>query len=285
MDIIKRSTVKLTMYVILLIVALLVLLPFLWMIGNSFKSAAELNMTTGLSIRIIIPENPVLDNFRDIFSNDRASLNLFRIIGNTVWTGIASVTLNFLINTLAAYSFARINFRGRNILFFIVMVLLIFPYDLLILPQYILIRDMGLLNTLTAIYLPSIANPFMIFFLRQFFMEVPKELEEAAVIDGCGRVGIFARIMLPLVKAPLFTILIMVFLGQWNNFMWPTTITTDMNNFVLQMAIQSLAVGTYYVDSRLVYAGATITVLPIILLFVLIQKYYVQSLVTSGIKG
>jgi len=280
----KHWLSKTLMLLFLAIVLVIVLAPFLWMIANSFKPTADINRFTGLGIRTFIPENPTTIHYTTLFNNTMR-LDFTVIFMNTITVGLLSVVFNFFINTLAAYAFARIDFFGRKVLFVLVLLMLIIPFDLLILTQYILIRDFNLLDTLWAIIVPSIANPFMIFFLRQFFLEIPKELEDAAVIDGCGPIKVYYKIMLPLVTAPVLTILIIVFLNQWNNFIWPTTVISNLNNYVLQMAVQSIAVGQYITDNGILYAGAVISIIPIIILFILIQKYYIQSIISSGIKG
>ena len=272
-------------YIILVLVGILVIVPFLWVIGNSFKGRTELNRFTELGLYTFLPESFVLDNYRRLFSSEEVQISFLKVFYNTVCVGVVAVAVNLFVNSLAAYSFARIKFFARNTVFLLILFLLIIPADILLLPQYKLIKDMGLLDTLTAVVLPAVANPFMIFFLRQFFLEIPKDLEDAATIDGCGRWRIFYRVMLPLVKGPVFTVSILVFLTQWDNYIWPTTIISGLDKYVLQMAIAFLAIAQYETDFGAMYAGAVLSIIPIILLFISIQKHYVENMATSGIKG
>jgi len=282
----KKSILKpVFCYSILIFACILVVIPFIWLIGRSLKSREELNMFTELGFYTFFPKEITGVNYVNLFAGETVQINFVQVFCNTVLTGIISVGANLLVNSLAAYSFARIKFYGRNTLFLLILFLLIIPADILLLPQYKLISSMRLMDTLIAVVLPSIANPFVIFFLRQFFLEIPKDIEEAATIDGCSRWRIFYGIMFPLVAGPVFTVSIIVFLAQWDNFIWPTTIISSLGNYVLQMAVAFLAVSQYELDLGLTYAGAVLSIIPVVILFISVQKYYVQSIVTSGIKG
>jgi ABC-type glycerol-3-phosphate transport system permease component len=176
-------------------------------------------------------------------------------------------------------------FFGKKVLFAIIVATMILPIEILIVPLYRIIRDFGLMDSVAALIIPFAASGFGIFFMRQFFSGIPKELDEAAVIDGCGKFGIFFRVLLPLARAPLITLGIIVFLAQWDSFLVPVTFISSPDKTVLQVAIFDLYNHIYFNDTGILFAGIFIAAVPVIILFLSVQKYYTSGIASSGIKG
>jgi multiple sugar transport system permease protein len=268
---------KLVLGLLLLCVAL----PVLWGLSLAFRSNEEIVKIGGLSVRTFVPEAFTLDNFRRLFK----AQDMVRSIALTLGVCAAVTGLSLFLNSLAAYAFARMDFPGKKLLFAVVIATMILPIEILIVPLYRVVKDVGLMNTLAALVLPFGATGFGIFFMRQFLAGVPRELDEAAVIDGCGRSGVFFRILLPLARTPLVTLGLIVFLQQWDGFLVPVTFISKKENMLLQVAINNLYAHIYFNDAALLFAGMVVGALPVIALFISLQKYYIAGISSSGIKG
>ncbi|MEM8830628.1 MAG: carbohydrate ABC transporter permease [Cyanobacteria bacterium P01_G01_bin.19] len=272
-----KLTRKIGTYIILSAIALLMLFPLLWLIGTSFKSLTEDIFSFPPQI---FPSQPTLNNFVTVWNTEPFGLYLY----NSAIVAAITVGLNLLFCSLAAYPLARLRFKGREFLFALVLATIAIPFQIVMIPLYILAVNLGLRNSYLGIILPNLASAFGIFLLRQALKAVPLELEEAARIDGCSELGIWWNIMIPAIRPALFTLAIFVFIGSWSDFLWPLIILDDPDYYTLPIAVANLA-GSFSLDWRLVAAGSVISIAPVLLLFLLLQKYIVPTDVGSGVKG
>jgi putative chitobiose transport system permease protein len=274
----KNSAVKIiAIYLILSAIALLMLFPLLWLIGTSLKSPSEDIFSFPPQI---LPTSPTLENFLTVWDTYPFGQYLY----NSAIVAFLAVGLNLLFCSLAAYPLARLNFRGREFIFALVLATIMIPFQIVMIPLYILAVNLGLRNTYLGIVLPNLTSAFGIFLLRQALKAVPLELEEAARIDGCSELGIWWNIMIPAIRPALFTLAIFVFIGSWSDFLWPLIVLDDPDYYTLPLAVANLA-DSFSLDWRLVAAGSVISIVPILLLFLLLQKYIVPTDVGSGVKG
>lgn len=264
-------------YLVLCGIAVGMLFPLLWLVGTAFKSPTEDIFTFPPQI---LPTQPTFDNFLTVWQTEPFGLYLY----NSAIVACLTVGLNLLFCSLAAYPLARLQFRGREAIFALVLATIMIPFQIVMIPLYILAVNLGLRNTYLGIILPNLASAFGIFLLRQALKTVPLELEEAARMDGCSELGIWWNIMLPAIRPALLTLAIFVFIGSWSDFLWPLIILDDPNYYTLPIAVANLA-GAFSLDWRLVAAGSVISIAPILLLFLFLQRYIVPTDVGSGVKG
>nr|WP_330220714.1 carbohydrate ABC transporter permease [Phormidium ambiguum] len=253
------------------------LFPLLWLISTALKSPAENIFQFPPQF---FPTQPTFDNFIRVWQTNPFGQYLFN---STLVAGL-TVILNLLFCALAAYPLARLEFKGRNIIFALIVSTIMIPFQIVMIPLYILTVQLGLKNSYLGIILPSLASAFGIFLLRQAFQGVPKELEEAARMDGCSELGIWWFVMLPAIRPALVTLAIFTFIGSWSDFLWPLIVIDQPEYYTLPLGVARLA-GTFSLDWRLIAAGSVISILPILLLFIILQKYIVPSDLGSGVKG
>ncbi len=268
-------------YALLVTSAILVLVPLEWVIASSFTTRETVwKNVLPFNWHAFIPEVWTLSGYRQIFD-----AGFGRTMVNTFAIGIATVILSITVCTLAGFAFARFEFRGKNVLWVITLVSFMVPYEATVIPAYTLVNDLGWINSWQALIVPAIANGTVIFLFRQFFAEIPQDLLDAARVDGANWPRIMAGIVLPLTRPVLVTSAIIVFLAQWNSYFWPMLVAPDANYRVVQVAVNILGVDqqTNYWD-RLFAATTIAAVVPLILVIPL-QRYYVNSIVSSGIKG
>ncbi|EDX85905.1 ABC transporter, permease protein, putative [Synechococcus sp. PCC 7335] len=265
------------MYGILGAIALLMLLPLLWLVSTAFKGPTENLFQFPPQF---LPTSPTVDNFIRVWQSNPFGRYFF----NSTLIAVVTVALNLLLCSLAAYPLARLNFKGREVLFSLVVSTILIPFQIVMIPLYILTVQLGLTNSYIGAIFPSIASAFGIFLMRQAFQSVPKELEEAARIDGCTELGIWWHIMIPSVRPALVTLAIFVFIGSWSDFLWPLLILDRPEYYTLPLGVARLA-GSFSLDWRLIAAGSVISIAPIILFFVAAQRYIVPSEAGSGVKG
>lgn len=271
---------KILIYLILIIVAISVLLPLTWVVSNSFRPDSEIGKYVKFNKDLFIPQQPTFQNYIELFTK----FNFGRYILNTVFvTAIVTVGSLFL-NSLAAYGFARFEFPGRNIIFTILLITLMVPGESILLSQFMLIRSLHLIDSLAALVLPSLAGAMGIFFFRQSFINFPKAIEESAILDGCSRIGIYFKILMPLSTAPIITMTIMTVTGQWDSFIWPLTVIRDSKKYVIQIGVNYLF-GQYSNHWGNIFASAVVTAIPMIILFLFLQKYFVKGIASAGVKG
>ena len=275
---IKKKTwfSKTLIYIVLIVGAFVALFPFIWMILSSIKSTSEAMIIPPT----IFPKKIRIDNYTLITTK----LPFFKIYLNTIISAIVTVTAQLVFCSMAAYAFARIQFPGRNIIFITMLAVLMVPGTFFILPQYRMMYRMGLLNTIPALFLPNLFSAMGTFLLRQFFLSLPQELEDAAYIDGCNRGRVFISIMLPLIKPGLVSLGILTFKFAWNDLMWPLIVNTSTDKMTLSAALSYLQ-GQYVTDYPGVMAGAIMSVVPIIVIFAIFQKQFIEGVAHTGIKG
>jgi putative chitobiose transport system permease protein len=265
------------MYVLLGAIAFVMLFPLLWLISTSFKSPAENIFQFPPQL---LPSQPTFQNFVTVWQSNPFGQYLF----NSTIVAVLTVSLNLLFCSLAAYPLARLEFRGRDLIFTGVVSTIMIPFQIVMIPLYILVVQLGLRNTYLGVIFPDIASAFGIFLLRQAFQGVPKELEEAARMDGCSELGLWWNVMLPAIRPALVTLAIFVFIGSWSDFLWPLIVLDRPEYYTLPLGVASLA-GTFSLDWRLIAAGSVISIAPILLLFLFMQRYIVPTDTGSGVKG
>ena len=264
-------------YILLGTIALVMLLPLIWLVSTAFKSATEDIFQFPPRL---LPAQPTLQNFVQIWQTNPFGRYLF----NSTLVAVLTVGLNLLFCSLAAYPLARLYFRGRHALFTLIVSTILIPFQIVMIPLYILTVQLGLRNSYLGLIFPAIASAFGIFLLRQAFQAVPKELEEAARMDGCSELGIWWFVMLPSIRPALVTLAIFVFIGAWSDFLWPLIILDQPDYYTLPLGVAKLA-GAFSLDWRLIAAGSVISIAPILLFFLVMQRYIVPTETGSGVKG
>lgn len=265
------------MYGLLGAIALLTLFPLMWLISTALKSPTE---NIFQSPPQLLPLQPTVDNFFKVWN----ALPFAQYLYNSTLVAVLTVGLNLLFCALAAYPLARLSFPGRDWIFIAIVSTIMIPFQIVMIPLYILTVQLGLRNTYLGMIFPSLASAFGIFLLRQAFMSVPKEIEEAARMDGSSELGLWWHIMLPAIKPALVTLAIFVFIGAWSDFLWPLIVIQDENLYTLPLGVAKLA-GTFSLDWRLVAAGSVIAIAPVLILFLILQRYIVETDIGSGVKG
>jgi len=274
----SRFTPKRVMlYLVLILIALFFVVPLLWMLSTSLKAENMVFRDRGF-----IPANPTLENYETILSAG-GSTPVVRWMFNSFAVSTIGTILTIILTSLSAYAFARIDFRFKGPLFSMLITTLLLPGVMFLIPQYLLVSQLGLLNTWPAFLLPGLAGVFGVFFMRQFFMSIPVELEEAAYVDGAGRFRTFFSVILPLAAPALATLAVITFLAYWNDYLWPL-ITCQGGGCTLQPGLSNLQ-GTYSTRFALLMAGSVLAAAPVLALYVVAQKYIVQSVASSGVKG
>lgn len=274
----RQLLARIAIYAILVIFALLFLMPLLWMLSTSFKPKSQW-FTREL---YWIPKTFTLQNYTILLSN--STTPIFRWFVNSLGVGVVVTTLILLIDSLAAYAYARMEFRGRKALFALLLSTLFLPGIMFLVPNFLTIYRLGLLNNYAGVIIPGLAGVFGVFFLRQFFETIPKDLEEAAQIDGASQLQTFFRVVLPLAKPAMATLGIITFLGSWNDFLWPLLILKDRTLQTLPPGLRTLQ-GAYTSEYGQMMAGAVIAAVPVLILYVALQRYIVQSVATTGLAG
>lgn len=264
-------------YLLLVLTAVSMIFPFYWMVATSLKTEARVFAFPPEWI----PDPPILDNYRYIFTE----INFGRYVYNSLKVSLLSTLGTVLSSSLAAYAFARVRFYGRNTLFMITLAALMIPGQITMIPLYIVMARIGWVDTQLPLIVPAFfASAFGIFLLRQYFMTIPQELNDAAKIDGCSHFGIYWRIMMPLSKAVLATLALLAFMGSWNDLLGPIIYLYRDELFTLPLALTRFR-GQYYTQWAYMMAGATVSLVPILLIFLFTQQYFVRGVVLSGLKG
>ncbi|MBO1304743.1 carbohydrate ABC transporter permease [Enterococcus sp. 669A] len=272
----SRTTNKILVHLLLILGSVMMVFPFIWMILTSLKTRSE-------AIKVpptILPEVPQWENYRRIFEIFPFGNFYF----NTFVSTLMIVVVQTLLCALAAYAFARLEFPFRNFLFVLLLSILMVPGQIFLIPQYLVIQKLGLLNTIPALFLPGLFSAFGTFLLRQFFMTIPKEVEEAAIIDGCSRVRIFFTIILPLSKSALISQGIFALLFGWNSLLWPLIINTSTEKMTLTAGLATLNGQYGTTDFPLIMAGSFLACIPLIIVFLIFQKQFIEGIAMSGGK-
>ncbi len=253
----------------------LTLLPFFWMLGASFMHAGEASTFPPK----FIPSHATLEQYRLLFS--RLSLGRFFLNSLVLALGVTAVSL--LVNSMAGFAFAKFQFRGKRRLFVFLLSSMIIPGQVTMLPVFLLLKKLGLLNTYFGIILPGMASIFGIFLISQYLKSIPDSLIEAARIDGASDFRIYWNIVMPLASPVLVTLALFTFMGTWNDFLWPLIVMTKQEMYTLPVALANL-VGEHVQDPELMMAGSVVTILPVMIVFLALQKYYVQGILLGGVK-
>ena len=264
-------------YALLGAIAIIMLFPLLWLISTALKSPNEDIFKFPPQL---LPSQPTLQNFVEVWQTNPFGQYLF----NSTLIAVLTVGLNLLLCALAAYPLARLEFPGRELIFNAVVSTIMIPFQIVMIPLYILTVQLGIRNTYIGVIFPAIASAFGIFLLRQAFQGVPKEMEEAARIDGCSELGLWWYIMLPAIRPALVTLAIFVFIGSWSDFLWPLIVLDRPELYTLPLGVATLA-GTFSLDWRLIAAGSVVSIAPVLLFFLFLQRYIVPTETGSGVKG
>ena len=272
----KSNTKKLFIHLALLLGIGITVFPFLWMVLTSFKTVGEAMQIPPT----FFPKKFLTDAYSQIVS----ALPFARVYLNTIISTVVTTVVQVMFCSMAAYAFARIEFPFKNAIFVLILSVLMVPGQIFLIPQYQIIQKVGLLDTIPALFLPNLFSAFGTFLLRQFFLSLPKELEEAALLDGCNRYQIFWKIMLPLTKPGIVSLVIFTAKFAWNDFMWPLIVNTSPKMMTLGPALSTLQ-GQYTTKYPMQMAGAVMAVIPIIVLFFILQKQVIEGVAQSGIKG
>ena len=279
----QRTATRSTLYLMLGGLTLAWVTPYVWMLASSLRPQAEIfQYVTPLSWKTFVPQSFTLASYRELFA--LVPFPFSRYVFNSIFVALSVTTLSLIVNALAAYAFARLEFPGRSVLFAIFLSTMIVPFEVLAIPLYLQIRSFGWVNTYQALIIPWIANPLGIFLLRQFFQEIPRELEEAARIDGCSYVGAFRHVVIPNSIPALVAFALIRFQASWDAFLWPLIAAPSAEKRVIQVAIASFVTE---VQTRwdLTFAASVVATLPVAAAFLVLQRYYVQGVVMSGLKG
>jgi len=262
------------LHVIIVVGAAVMFFPFLWTLITSISPGAGLGVTPSL-----VPENPSLEAYVRLFSE----LPFLRIVGNSLLLAVITTLVQLFTSTTAAYAFSRLPFRGRGVVFAVYLATMMIPLQVLIVPLFVELKTFGLLNTYLGALLPTFASAFGIFLIRQAINQVPRELDEAATLDGAGHFRIFWTIVLPNIKPALATLTVFAFMGSWNSFLWPLVVLRKPELQTLPIALAGLQ-GQYTTEWDIIMAGSVVSILPMLAIYIFAQKYVIQGVAASGIK-
>ena len=273
----KKRFGKIFLTAVLFLFGIACIFPFIFMLSSSFKPLNEIFV---YPIKLI-PEHFIFTNYTEVFSE---KYNFIQWYGNTLVMVFMIIVLKIGIVTLTAYAFARLRFKGRDILFLVLLSSIMIPPDAVIVPKYVIFKAFGIVDSMWSIILPSIFDVFFVFMVRQFFLAIPETLSEAAIIDGCSHFKIYSRIILPLAKPAIVTMILFTFIWAWNDYMGPYIFITSPEKQMLSVGIKMFQVNNA-VDYGLQLAAATLVLVPILIVFLFCQKYFIEGIATSGMKN
>ena len=263
-------------YVLLIIGMILLVGPFIWMVLGSIKTTGELRQVPPTWL----PQNPTLENYRELL--DR--LSFARFFFNSAIVAAAVTAGNVIFCSMLGYALAKLSFPGKRILFAVVLGTLMVPSIVTFMPLFVLVANLDLVNTHAGLILPFLVGAFGVFLMRQFIGGIPDELLDAARVDGAGEHYIFWRIVMPLCGPAIATLTILTFLGSWNSFLWPLVVATSEDMYTLPVAIALFATGQQETNIALLMAGSVVVILPVLIVFILLQRYFTQGIAMTGIK-
>lgn len=267
----------------LIFVVLLCIFPFLWLLSTALKGSGENIFQYPPQL---IPDFPTFENFKSAWGQIPFLVYYF----NSFVVAFFTVILNLILSSLAAYPLARMEFRGKKIIFFAVLATIMIPFQAIMLPVYLIVLKLNLVDTVSnfmgylGLILPFAVNAFGIFLMKQAFMSIPRELEEAAFVDGCNVFQIWYKILLPMVKPTLATLAIFTFIGSWGEFLWPSIVLTNKAMYTLPVGVNDLQ-GMFSANWRIIAAGSLISIVPIIIFFLALQKYFISGENEGAVKG
>ena len=272
----KRKLFRIPILLIFLILAVIMLLPIIWMLLSSFKPDNEIIKFPPT----LFPSSFTLKNF--IKCTQR--IDIWVYLKNSFVYSFGATLPSLLVNTMAGYAFARYEFKGKDIIFVIFLATMMIPFQVIMIPSFLEVHALGMYDNYAGLIIPKIAAAYWIFMMRSAFSGLPRELEEAARIDGMNEFGIYSRIMMPLIKPALVTLIILSVNGNWNDLLWPLIITSDSKMRTLSNGL-ALFVGARTIEYGAAFAGAAISLIPMLILYIFGQKYFVEGQATSGLKG
>jgi multiple sugar transport system permease protein len=273
----ERRPSRLWIYVLLTFGLVLMVGPFLWMLLGSLKPQAEFLVSTPT----FLPKNPTTDNFERLFSN----LDFPRFFFNSAVVAVAVTVGNVLFCPMLGYALAKLQWRGKRLIMGLVLATLMVPAGITLIPNFVLMANLGLVNTYPGLILPFLVGPFGVFLTRQFMYGIPDELLEAARIDGANEWRTFWTIVLPITAPVLATLGILTFLGSWNSFIYPLVMAQQEAMYTLPVALATFATGQYQADHGMLMAGSVVLVLPVLIIFILFQRWITEGIATTGLKG
>lgn len=268
---------KTAVYIILILIGLIMIIPFLWMLSASIKSDREVFQMNPF---VWIPENPKWSNYSDIWTK----IPFGRFVLNTVYLTLVVTFLQLLTSSFAAYSFAKLHFRHKNTLFLAYIATIAMPWQVYMVPQFIMMRKMGLNDKLLAMICLQAFSAFGVFMMKQFYEGIPDDLCEAARIDGMSEYRIYANIMLPLSKPALSTLTIFTFVSTWNDYLGPLIYLKSQGKKTIQLGLK-MFISQYSSDYGLIMAGSVLSLIPVLIVFLALQKYFVEGVAATGLKG
>jgi multiple sugar transport system permease protein len=263
-------------HALLLAAVAVTLCPLVWMVSVSLMSPGEASTYPPP----FLPRQATLASYRALFAQE----GMGRYFANSLFLAVAATLLSLVFNVSAGYAFAKLRFAGRDRIFKLLLGALLIPAQVAMIPLFLLLKNMGVVNSYLGVLIPSVANVFGIFLVRQYALVFPDELLEAARIDGAGEIRIFRSIVLPALGPILVTLAIFTFLGSWNDFLWPLIVLTDEDLYTLPVALASLS-REHVQDTELMMAGSVLTILPVLALFLALQRYYIRGLLAGSVKG
>ena len=255
--------------------AIVTLLPLVWMVSASLMPTGEASAVPPRWL----PSAPTLAHYRELFTR----LDLARAFANSLGIAAVVTVVSVTLNALAGYAFARFEFAGRDRTFRVLVAALVVPGQLGMLPLFLLLRELGLVNTYLGVLVPGLASIFGIFLVRQYALSIPQSLLDAARVDGAGELRLFWSVVVPICRPVLVTLAIFTFMGTWNDFLWPLIVLSDADLQTLPVALANL-LGEHVQDTELMMAGAVLTVLPVVVVFLALQRHYIAGIVTGGVK-
>ncbi|WP_391572498.1 carbohydrate ABC transporter permease [Cohnella sp.] len=268
---------SLLIHAVMIVCCILFIFPFLWMALTSFKTPQEIFQWPPQ----MFPKEWSFSNYQEVLT----AVPLLRMLLNSLFVAVAVTAGTLLFSSLAAYSFARLRFKGKDLLFSMYLGTMMVPLMVTLIPTFVIMRKLGMVDTYYALIVPGFfGNAFGTFLLRQFFMTIPRQLDEAARIDGCGYFGIYSRILMPLMKPALASLFIFTFMGVWNDFLWPLVVIQTENVKTITLGLASFQ-GLYTTKYHLLMAAAMISVLPVLVAYISSQRYFIEGITLTGLKG
>jgi len=261
---------------LLVVTALLTITPILWMISASVMPTGEATLIPPR----LLPSRVTLEHYRELFTR----MNFGRTFANSMIVSVSITLVSLILNSMAGYAFAKLRFSGRDRLFNVLVAALVIPTQVGMLPLFLFLKSVHLINSYWGVILPSAATIFGIFLIRQFMFSIPDDLLDAARIDGAGEFRIYWSIIMPLARPVLATLAIFMFMSAWNDFMWPLIVLTDSAKYTLPVAVANL-VGEHVQDTELMMASSVLTVLPVLILFLALQRQYIAGIMVGSVKG
>ncbi len=262
-------------YILLTLGALVMVAPFIWMLSTSFKPQAE----TITFPPQLLPKRATLENYTQVFER----LNMVRLYMNTAYVAVVKTVVNVYTSTLIGYVFGKFTFRGRDVLFYLVLSTWIIPFEVYMIPLYVMMVNMNLGNTYWALIIPEISSAYAVFLFRQFMFTIPNDLLDAARIDGAGEWRIFHSIVLPLARPVVATLVAFYFMWNWNDFLWPLIVLTTSDKYLLPLGL-SMMVAEFGTQYGMLMAGASLAIVPVLMIFVSVQRYIIEGIALTGFK-